>query len=403
MRWQAAVVALSVALLVPLVGGAQVHGDETELLAVGAFGQGRLYRAGPVNVVRLQGTYREMGRQYGRLLSSEMQAFYRLAIEEVSIGQQNRDPEGIRALAARLYARTPGRYKEIIDGMAETSGLGRDKQIILNAAEWIHFLVPATKQCSGLAVWGEYTGFRPLLFGRNNDDAAFLKAFAPYLTVVVLDPQDGSIPMAIVNYLGVVYAPNGMSAAGVFLELNAGNAMGLFPDRISIFTTLVSFLQDYRSVDELEPAFKSIKPELSSIVNVVDPGTGASYECSPAEARRRGPDKPGVMASSNHFVDPGWGIPEPDDATNGLTVTRRNNLLALAEAAKGHINVARMKEIMETTIPAGGATDAAGTIYQIIAEPESLTMWLRAPDNYEWQRVKLANLLRSSQRRTSVM
>jgi hypothetical protein len=51
-------------------------------------------------------------------------------------------------------------------------------------------------------------------------------------------------------------------------------------------------------------------------------------------------------------------------------------------------------EALETTIEAGGATDAETTIYRIIAEPKTLTMWLRGPDSFEWQRVRLAGLLR---------
>ena len=79
-----------------------------------------------------------------------------------------------------------------------------------------------------------------------------------------------------------------MNAEGVFLELNSGNnSFGYFPGRVSVFTTLVSFLQDYATLDQLEPAFNAIKPEFAVIVNAADPGSAASFECSPAEAKRR--------------------------------------------------------------------------------------------------------------------
>jgi hypothetical protein len=388
-RWVRA--ALRMLVLASLAAGARVNADENGLKRVGAFEQGTLFRAGPVHVLKLAGTYREMGRQYGRLLGPELQALYRVAIEEEYLGRQGYTLEQLRRAAHRVFDVYPKRYREIVEGMAQTSGLGLEKQILLNAIEWIPKLERPGAHCSGVAAWGDYTGFRPLLFGRNNDDTSFFKRFAPWTVVFVLDPGDGSIPVAIVNYAGVIYAPSGMNAEGVFLELNSGNnSFGYFPGRISVFTTLVSFLQDYATLDQLEPAFKATKPEFAVIVNAADPASAASFECSPAEAKRRGPDKPGFLAATNHFVDPAWNLPPPDDAASALTVTRREHLLQLGEVYKGRFSVATMKQVLETTIEKGGATDAETTIYQILAVPETLTLWLRAPGTFEWQQVPLA-------------
>ena len=35
------------------------------------------------------------------------------------------------------------------------------------------------------------------------------------------------------------------------------------------------------------------------------------------------------------------------------------------------------------TIPNGGVTDTAGTIYQVIAVPRDLTLWLKAPGHFD--------------------
>ncbi|MEW6363873.1 MAG: hypothetical protein AB1714_04455 [Acidobacteriota bacterium] len=48
--------------------------------------------------------------------------------------------------------------------------------------------------------------------------------------------------------------------------------------------------------------------------------------------------------------------------------------------------------MLEKTIEEGGATDKTDTIYQIIAVPRELTMWIRAPENFTWQEVKLARI-----------
>ena len=81
--------------------------------------------------------------------------------------------------------------------MAETSGLGIDKQIVLNAIEWYPKINTFVPKCSGIAVWGDYTGGGPLVFGRNNDDTPFYKEFAKYMVTAVFNPDDSSIPVAV--------------------------------------------------------------------------------------------------------------------------------------------------------------------------------------------------------------
>ena len=145
---------------------------------------------------------------------------------------------------------------------------------------------------------------------------------------------------------------------------------------------------------EFDMAFQSIRSNLSSIVNVADKDIAYSYEVPTYDVKRRAPDRDGLLVGTNHFVDPSWGIPPPDDEKNGWTVTRRNNLLALGEKYKGEFNVEKMKEVLDTTIENGGATSPSYTIYQIIAVPEELILWLKAPGNFEWQQVDLKRLFR---------
>src|SRR4030042_1543283 len=48
---------------------------------VSEFEGGRLYRAGKIYVAQLNGDYREMGRQYGGLMKSQIKQFYEEAVE----------------------------------------------------------------------------------------------------------------------------------------------------------------------------------------------------------------------------------------------------------------------------------------------------------------------------------
>ncbi|MDA8078537.1 MAG: C45 family autoproteolytic acyltransferase/hydrolase [Nitrospiraceae bacterium] len=363
-----------------------------ELQFVSSFEGGNLYRAGQVSVVQLRGTYRQMGRQYGRLLQSELRDLYDRAITGYFIGKSGYTMNHLKTVAHAVFDVYPQRYKEILYGMAETSGLTREEQIILNGLEWFPKMKTSGSRCSGIAVWGDYTKDGPLLFGRNNDDSSFYRQFARTMVIAVYNPTDSSVPTAIVNYPGVMYAVNGINREGLFLELNSGNFTGFVTNRLSIFTTLFSFLQDFPAIDSLEPAFQSTRTNFASIINVADANKSYSYECPTSDVKRRTEDRPGLLVATNHFVDPSWGIPPPDDAANGLTVTRRNNLLSLAEKYKGAFDISRMKAVLDTTIHDGGATQPEETIYQIIAVPKELTLWIKAPGNFDWQRADLRGL-----------
>ena len=389
---------LSVVLLVLIIVftacAPATGGIDENLKFISEFEGGKLYKAGEVSVLELKGNYRQMGRQYGQLLKSELNELYDISANDEYIGKQGFTYERMKYIGEFLFAFYPQKYKEILYGMAETSGLGLDKQLILNAIEWHPKLGNGKPKCSGIGVWGNYTKDGSLIFGRNNDDTAFFKEFGKYMVVAIFKANDSSINTAIINYAGVIYAANGMNSKGIFLELNSGNGMGFHAERTSIFVTLMSFLQDYPSIKEMSAAFQSVRVNLSSIVNVADKEIAYSFELPTDNATRREPDKAGLITATNHFVDPYWNIAElPDNAGTAYTVTRRNNLLALADRYKGQFDVAKMQQVLDTTIENGGATDSASTIYQIIAVPRDLTLWLKAPGNFDWQKVDISKLI----------
>ncbi len=188
-----------------------------------------------------------------------------------------------------------------------------------------------------------------------------------------------------------------MNREGIFLEINSGNYLGYYPDRLSIVVTLFSFLQDFATIKELGRATKSTRVDQSSIINVADGSVAYSFECSPKDGvKQRLPDRDGLLASTNHFVESSWGFPPPDDEKEGWTVTRRNNMLDQGEKNKGEFDVEKMKEVFDTPIfgENGGVFMPSMTIYQIIAVPAELKLWVRVPDLFGWQEVDLKKLFK---------
>ena len=372
-----------------------VGAKTTELKYIAEFQGGKLFKAGAVSVLVLKGNYRQMGRQYGALLKDDLQAMH-TAIGEVFLNnpdeKRRMTVDELNTIARALFDRYPHRYKEILYGMAETSGLGLDKVLLVNALEWFPKINKLSYgKCSGIAVWGPYTK-GPVIFGRNDDDDPAYLAFARPV-VAVFKPNDGSIPAALINYPGVIYNATGMNADGLFIELNAGNDMGFSLDRTSIFTTLFLYLQEYHNLVELDRAMRSTLVDMSSIINVADPTRGYSYECSLWDTKRRDQDAEGIVAAANAYSHPDWNItpldPKRDPGSNQL---RKGNLLKLSARYKGAITPeVMMEKIMDVAIKDGGATHA-GTIFQIVAAPADRKIWVKVPGRVDWTEISLGPL-----------
>gem|GEM_PF-7030917 len=200
--------------------------------------------------------------------------------------------------------------------------------------------------------------------------------------------------MALVNYVGVIYAATGMNAEGLFVELNAGPWVGFSLQRRSIFTSLFTFLQDCSNLDELTLAMLATLPELNTIINAADRRSACSFESSLWHARRRGPNEPGFIAATNHFLSLDWPPANYDPQLRPDTTFRRyENLLRLGQRYYGRFSPAVMMRVLDTTIENGGPTEVAETIFQVVAIPAHLVLWVKMPGTQDWTEVPLGPLM----------
>lgn len=363
-------------------------------LAMGErFEGGRGYKSGKVNILVLKGTYREMGRQYGRLAKDQIRDFNKTAIEERFIKKEKIPYTAIKEFSSAAFALYPKRLKDITYGMAETSGVDLDKLIILESILGLTFL-KAEGNCSALAAWGEYTGKGPLVMGRNYDSTQFFKEeFAPYLNVVIYKPDDG-VPTALLCYAGEITSFTGMNAAGIFYEDNEAVKSGGSDspsDRLILYPSEVTYLLDYDTFSDFDAAMKSTLSNFAFIANIADKDQTYSYEMTTSKTVRR--SATGLLAATNDFVDPSWKLKPPYDAAD-KSVQRRENLLKLGEKNKGKITAHKMMEILDTSFADGGATWPKRTAYQVVAVPEKLTLWLKLRDYQDWTKIELGEYIK---------
>jgi len=375
-----------------------------EMKVVSEFEGGKLYKAGKINVLELCGNYRQMGRQYGGLLKSDWEKCYQIAFEKYFIGKNGMTYETLDKIAKDYFRRLPKRLQDLIYGMAETSGISLDKHILLNTLDacveiWGAYgkLIPSAQGmgCSAIAAWGEYTGGGPLVVGRNYDYVAYLEELLPFMECVVYNPNDGSIPTASFAALGAVYTQNGMNRSGIFLELNddASTEVITRHDRVPNMANLMLFLLDNSSMDGINTGFNTTLPDFACIILVADKDGAYSYEWATYGLRRTTGRASGLLAASNDFTDPSWGLwPSP----SGESAERRENLYALGEKYKGKLNVNTMKKLLATPIDKGGATrpksSRVETLYQMIAVPSELKWWINLLNYQDWTEIDLAPL-----------
>ena len=325
------------------------------------FEKGSKIKNGKLSIIDLRGTWREMGRQYGALMSAELRDIYERAICGRILAQAD-EPQGIKLQAEKFFT---------IAAMA---------------------LMP--QQCSGIAVWGDYAE-GPLVYGRNYDYLPWFKDFDDDIVLACFHPGDGSLAVATLGYAGEIYVVNGMNEKGIFLELNNGMPSGgalWYDSRVPAVTELFGFLLDCSTLDEIESHFQTTKANFAYIVGVADGQTARCFEWPVFEVKRReSHSRPGLTVLTNHFTEFSWGLPRPDDKTYWMTRTRRQNLL-LAKHFKGTINDKVMMDIMDSKIEELGATTDL-TLYQMVVVPERYELWFKIPDKQEWTQIDMKEIL----------
>lgn len=350
-------------------------------------------------VLTLKGTWREMGRQYGGLVGDELRQFFAEISDDLARRGMPLDEQfgNAKSMAATFSSN----LNELLSGMAESSGLSEDEVLVLNAGVCMLSTVvlggEPPSACSGLAVWDEYTPGGALVFGRNWDiERESLRPYMKYLSVVVFNPDSGNA-FANVHPLGNVYLETGMNEKGLFIELNNGaySDPSYMEGAENTVSVLVTALNQCSTIDEASEYLLQTPADLSYIIQIADAKECVSVERATFTARVRKTEQQGILAAYNSFVPPypeGWAGKIADPRPEHID-PRYSNLIKLADhdRFRGKLDVQGMKELMDIEVRDGGATHR-GTVFQVVAGPEELTLWIRALDYSDWQQVNLREL-----------
>ena len=417
------------------VPGVSPAAGTSDLKQVTTDGNASLYRVGNISVIRLEGTYREMGQQYGRLMGKDIANMYDTVVASVGqpgfiIGIQSENQ--LINYSMQQYSYYPQRYREIVEGISESSGVPVSHIVVIDqlvpsftnypqtdmTQEQIYaFLegkidtIPGDKSdlfisdyCSSITVWGNYTGGGPLVMGRNFDFGQAYRNFDPYLTVVVYNPTDGSVPTAVLGWPGTVGGIEAFNSAGLLMETNDNSYVTnpnneIHHNRIPLTLLVLGLFMDSSTFEQFDAAMNTARFGYPLLANVATPKEGYTYEIGTQDVVRRGDTNYGMQVIANFPIDPYWNEPANlTDLQTGISLSRRANLLNLGEKYKGSINTTIMEKILDTRYSDGGASFETGpqgssvTVYQFVYVPETRTLIVKSPTYDNWTTVELAPL-----------
>lgn len=349
------------------------------------FEGGAQYEDHGLKVVCLYGTWEQMGRQWGALEKEPLRNV--LSFIE---GKTKSDAcaQSFQRTAERVYSHYPQELKAFMTAATETSGLGLDELIAVNAVEWGE----GSFRCSGMACWGDYTG-GPLVYGRNYDAASY-RELRREVTLTVYHPDGGGQAFATLGYAGEVYCVNGFNESGLFVELNNGmpSSGSEVNFDISLSTTeLMRLIAEARSMDDVD-AFLTRTPSAAGfLIGVSDGQTARCYEWRGDDCHRSDMLTPeGLVVMTNHFNSPEWDLPDPAEENCWQSHARYHNLTAFAQAHKGRMCAELVEEVLRRPIAEGGAKLNDWDMYQFVYLPSEQCFLIHIPGtDIRWEEIRL--------------
>ena len=365
---------------------------------VAVSGQGKLYKIDQLPIVVVEGSWYEMGKQYGTLLKKEMNAFRTLMDVGMAsfIGLDNY--KKFADLAEEQIQLYPKRFREIHRGMSDGSGLSLRQIAILEHFIAAEIAVGSGLFCSSVTVWDDFTKDGNLIMGRNFDFPKIYSQGFPFFHLAVFRPTDGAAPCATLGYIGSIGSVNMFNAHGLVAEVNVAQNLRavngqIHLDRITAAITLTALGFDCENRMQLDAALKTYRFNFPLLCTIADSEEAQTYEIGTRDVVVRQQDEPGLNTVTNWASSPDW-----EDVQDNAHDTRRANLQSLAQKNKGNFDVDTMKEILNIPVSDGGAMvpmDKSAfviTVHQFIYVPKKQLLSVRQPGypkNTRWIDIEL--------------
>jgi hypothetical protein len=176
------------------VGVIQDGGAQGDLILVQSSGRGSKYtdKSGKFIILSLQGTFREMGRQYGALLSEEIRKMNQKVLRQYALNKVVIPGERLVSFSKRLFRLYPARFKEQARGISEGGNIDLDT-LAINSEFFDYFLKPNPFPAKSNQRMGLARPFQPRVHMPGTDLSSWeeTSAFHPGSRTSLLQSDNG--------------------------------------------------------------------------------------------------------------------------------------------------------------------------------------------------------------------
>lgn len=391
----------------------EMNSITSEVTHVRDSGGGTLYQVGTLPVVVMNGSYKEMGQQYGDLAKDRLLGA-RDGWKKIFVDSGTLSFESIHEVLGRpFFMSAPKVRKDLYAGIAETSGLSLEEVVVLD--NWLSLtLLGRRAGCSSYVAWGSRTVDGTAYMGRNLDFPAFARELmAKFGVLAVLNPVGGDYGVAGIGIAGTVSAfDDAINSEGLYFEFN--NGVGsiepvMYSNRYDLPSYMGETLARYSTIDQLRVVFNSVRANYPCLMGVSQPDQGVHFELSPETYIAEASNEESLRA--NQFMNPGWGIPPLPGVTGWYSLPRMDawhKALAATKAPK--IDETVIMQAMNAPMwnadstltgtgfsvfepikdPSTGAGEGGDvTVYQLITHSAEPKWWVRIPTYTGWLEIDL--------------
>lgn len=367
-------------------------------------------------VLQLNGSWFEMGQQYGALAGKHMQAMYDVIVQPEFDKGLISQADAFELFGSRVFEALSLRRKQYFQGVADSLNWPVEKVVVLDQSGPMAIYLGKLHSfsgCSSLATWGENTVNQNTMIGRNMDWNELFLDFPVYATVY--NPNDGANSVVNVSWPGWTWLVTGFNDKGVYTDLHDGTSMGgniVSIEKPSFLNSVFDYMTESNTAEALSARFQASRTDVASIWMVADQnGQACAYENTIQENRKRVSDKgASSFATVNTFLNPDWGLGKRE--TLSFSLKRFDNLNARHDDQAGRINTQTMRDIFDLPLyeadgsfkENGGVTkpinqDVDLTNYQVVADLNDLQMWVKLPalgSESDWAHVDVKSLFKQS-------
>lgn len=387
---------------------------------IAEFEGGRLYKMNPCHLLVLNGTYREMGRQYGHLLKEGIAYMRDLLAKEFIETPGGAYPgakpgglmtyEEMRSIAATgFYLGKPKHHKEMLAGMTQTSGLPLEEHAVLDQMLDVMMWARNVNMCTSIACWDAHSSDGAVYTARNHDlDLNWRECLQAAGVLVVMNPTGASLSHAFLARAGQANNTiDAMNSAGLYVEANnAWNIASYLSSRErSIANWLVQVVEDYTTVDEVDCLLPNVRASAGLNIMAADPTRARYYEVGPVGSAMTTPEFGTMTCRANLSYTEEFQLPAvyPERVAEYST-PRRNNMVTFFSQDPSMNDDAKARAYLNKEIVVDGAVGDGSTTflnnmmgldswtsYQTVTKPAERKIWWRIPTLGPWQEVDLTH------------